>query len=137
MTSIVVDTNVLVSFLTDRDEAQQARAEELLHAAARRELDLVFHQQVLTELVYVLLNLYQQSRETVSEMLREILALPGVRSIDALKWSQVLDLWPVHMSDFADAVLVVTCRVGRHDAVATFDKALRRRLPKVGLKSYW
>ncbi len=137
MTSIVVDTNVFVSFLTDRDDRQQARAEKLLQSAAQRRVDLVVHQQVLTELLYVLVNFYRQLRKSVSEMLGELLALPGLRTIDTLKWSRLLDLWPDSVPDFADAVLVATCRSGRHDAVATFDQSLRRRLSRLKLKSYW
>jgi predicted nucleic acid-binding protein len=137
MTSVVVDTNVFVSFLTDRDEVQQAQAEELLQAAARRELDLVVHQQVLTELIYVLLNLYGQTRESISEVVRDLLALPGVRTIDALEWSRVLDLWPDHFPDFTDAALTATCRSGRHDFIATLDETFNRRLVRLELESYW
>jgi predicted nucleic acid-binding protein len=137
VTSVVVDTNVFVSFLTDRDKTQQVQAEEVLIAASNRELEVVVHEQVLTELIYVLLNFYDQQGEGVSEVVRDLLALPGVCTIDALEWSRVFDLWPDPIPDFADAVLAATCRSGRHDAIATFDRTFKRRLVRLGLESYW
>ena len=58
MKRIVVDTNVLVSFLTDRDARQQARAARLFEAAAAGEVQLILHQLVATELIYVLRTVY-------------------------------------------------------------------------------
>lgn len=137
MTRILVDTNVLVSFLTDRDVEQQARAAQLLEAAAGRELELVLHQQVLSELVCVLANLYGRPCHEVSDTLRELIALPGIVVMSDLPWGLVLELWPVQLPDFADAALVAACRVGDHDAIATFDHAFRRRLPALGIQTLW
>jgi predicted nucleic acid-binding protein len=137
MTSIVVDTNVLLSFLTDRDAAQQKKSSDLLRAAASRDLELVLHQQVVTEIIYVLMNRYGQSRGHTAEIIADLLALPGVVTVDRLEWSGVLALWPKPFRDFSDAVLAATCRSGRHDAVATFDETFKRLLEGQGLQSYW
>jgi len=137
MTSVMVDTNVLVSFLTDRDAEQQDRAAELIQRAAARDLELVIHQQVLTELIYVLLNLYGQSRESTAQVVADLLALPGVRVVDAVEWSRVLALWPQPFRDFTDAVLAATCRSGSHESVATFDEAFKRLLGRLELRSLW
>lgn len=137
MTSIVVDTNILLSFLTDRDAAQQEKASDLLRAAASRDLELVLHQQVVTEIIYVMMNRYEQSCGHTAEIIAELLALPGVVTVDKLEWSSVLALWPKPFRDFSDAVLAATCRSGRHDAVATFDESFKRLLELHGLQSYW
>ena len=137
MTSIVVDTNVLLSFLTDRNVAQQEKASDLLRAAASRDLEVVLHQQVVTEIIYVLMNRHGQSRGHTAEIIADLLALPGVVTVDRLEWSGVLALWPKPFRDFSDAVLAATCRSGRHDAVATFDESFKRLLELHGLRSYW
>jgi predicted nucleic acid-binding protein len=137
MTSVVVDTNVLISFLTDRNEKQQELAQGVLQAAADRELDLMVHQQVLTELIYVLLNVYGQRRERVSEVVRDLVALPGVCIVDTIEWSRVFDLWPDPFSDFTDAVLAVSCETARNEAIVTFDEDFKRRLIRLGLSSFW
>lgn len=137
MKRIVLDTNVLVSFLTDRDPRQQARAAELFTAASRAEVELVLHQIVATELVYVLRNLYRVEARRIAATIGELLALPGLLTSDDLPWAAVLDLWPATIPDFADAVLVAGTRAGRHDAIATFDLAFRRRLTRLGFISHW
>ena len=137
MKRVVLDTNVLVSFLTDRDPQQQARAAELVTAASRGEVELVLHQIAATELVYVLQNLYRVETRRVAATIGELIALPGLLTSDDLPWAAVLALWPSAIGDFADAVLVAATRAGRHDAIATFDLAFRRRLGRLGLASYW
>jgi predicted nucleic acid-binding protein len=137
VTSVVVDTNVLISFLTDRDPEQQARATELLTRAADRELDVVLHQVVVMETVYVLRNLYGVSREDTASLVRELLAMPGVSAVDEMPWSVVLGLWPTPFAELADGALAAVAKVGRHDAVATFDEAFQRKLRRLGLASYW
>jgi len=75
---LLLDTNVLISFLTNRNRAQQDRATELLESAADGHLDLLVHQAVLFELAHVLLNLYGRKPEEVRQILEGLLSLPGV-----------------------------------------------------------
>lgn len=137
MRRVVLDTNVLISFLTDRDARQQAKAAELIAAGSRGELELVLHQIAATELVYVMQNIYRVDARRVADTIGELLELPGLSTVDELPWPTVLELWPSRIADFADAVLVAAARAGRHDAIATFDLSFRRRLSRVGLVSYW
>lgn len=137
MTRVVVDTNVLVSFLTDRDLPQQGQAASLLTRAAAGEIQVILHQTVAMELAYVLRNLYRMNSEDVALLLRDLLALPGVVVTDRLPWSTVLDLWPSHVPDLADAILAAVASVDRCDAIATFDRTFRRRMAKLGVKSFW
>jgi predicted nucleic acid-binding protein len=134
---IVLDTNVLVSFLTDRDPAQQARAAKLFAAAASGADELVLHQMVVSEMVYVLTNLYRLDASTVAAILADLLALPGVRPLDSVDWPAVLELWPGRFTDFTDACLAAVARQGRFDAVATFDRPFARRLAREGLTTVW
>jgi predicted nucleic acid-binding protein len=54
MREVLVDTNVLVSFFTDRNKEQQERAAALFRAASERELTLVVHAISMSEMIYVL-----------------------------------------------------------------------------------
>lgn len=137
MTSVVVDTNVIASFLTDRSPTQQACAAALFEAAQARRLEIVLPQIVVAELVYVLQNLYKVSREETAATVGDLLALPGLRTVDSLPWPRVFELWPGVLPDFADAALAATCEDAHCDSVATFDVAFRRRLAHIGLVSFW
>lgn len=129
MTSVIVDTNVVLSYLTDRDEHQQDQA-ALLFEAAGADTKLVVHQQVVTEMVYALVNHYDQARALVSSVVEEFLALPGVEIVDALRWSRVLVLWPETYRDFTDAVLADLASAYRSAPIATFDEAFSKCLER-------
>ena len=137
MTAILLDTNVLISFLTDRNKRQQESASALFETGARSEADLMVHQMVLSEMVYVLMNLYDMDSEAVAPILGELLDLPGIRPLDDLSWSTVLELWPERVPDFADACLAAAAKHGHLDSIATFDRQFVKRLHKEGIRSYW
>ena len=136
MRRIVLDTNVLISFLTDRNAEQQAQATELFEAAAEGETELILHQMVISEMVYVLGNLYQVEVAEIAGMIDDLLCSPGVRPVDEVVWSRILELWPDTFKDFADAVLAAVTLEERFDVVATFDQAFARQLRRAGLKSW-
>jgi predicted nucleic acid-binding protein len=137
MNQILVDTNVLVSFLTDRDASQQEKAAELFAAAASGGAALVLHQVVITELVHVLSNVYRLAAADVAATVGDLLALPGVATLDEIAWPVVLDLWPGKIPGFTDAVLAAVAQVGRYEVIATFDLKLRRALRRRGTRSCW
>lgn len=134
---IVVDTNVLVSFLTNRDERQQEQAGQLFREAAEGKCALILHQVVLSEMVYVLLTVYSISAQEVSQTLNDLLAMPGTLAVDSISWALLLSLWPDRIPTFADAALAAIVTQGGYDEVATFDRPLRSRLKRQGLRSHW
>jgi len=137
MSRIVLDTNVLLSFLIDRDPQQQEEAARLFENAAAGDHVLILHQMVITEMVYVLFNLYGREKIEIAEMLEEILALPEITLVDEIVWSLLLQVWPEKVPDFTDAALTAVMIQGRYDALATFDQPFRKKLVKQGLKPYW
>ncbi len=137
MKRIVLDTNVVVSFLTDRDAEQQALAAALFESAAAGETELVLHQMVISELVYVLGNYYRVETPEVARLVDDLLSSSGLRPVDDVTWTRVLELWPDEFSDFADGVLAAVTLEGRFDAIATFDQKFTKQLRRKQLDSYW
>ena len=137
MKEVLVDTNVLVSFFTDRNQEQQERADALFRAAASRELTLAVHAISISEMVYVLRNLYKVEPPKIAQAIRLLLAMPGVVAIGEVVWSLVLERWPETISSLGDAVLAATAVEGSYDAVATFDAPFGKKLAKQGSASYW
>jgi predicted nucleic acid-binding protein len=132
---VVIDTNVLVSFLTDRDRRQQEMAAELFQEASVGRVELVLHQTAVTEMVYVLTNLYHVPPAEVHGILADLLALPGVRPVNDVAWRHVLAVWPSPISAFGDAVIAT---VGKsYDALATFDGPFSKKLRRMGVPLYW
>ena len=136
MRQILLDTNVLLSFLTDRDPRQQEQAAELFRQASEGNQILLLHQAALTEMVFVLLNVYRTSAKETAQILDELLDMPGTQTLDSLSWPLILDFWPDKVPDFGDAVLAAVARQGHYE-VATFDAKLAKRLAQQKISAAW
>jgi len=133
MKKIVLDTNILISFLTDRNPAQQETAEEFFELAASLRAVLLCQQEMISEFVYVMDSVYRVSKHDIREMLVDFFAMPGVELISELDFAQVAKLWPERISDYGDAVIASLCKKTKGAAVATFDRKFRRELTAAGL----
>lgn len=105
MKRIVIDTNVVVLFLTDRDLRQQELAARLFQDAAAGSCEILLHQTVISELVYMLRNLYKQTPQDVAEITRELSEMPGVSVMDEMPWGDLFSIWPRDIETYADAAL--------------------------------
>jgi predicted nucleic acid-binding protein len=134
---ILVDANVLISFVTDRDLKQQEQADNLFKAAADQRHRLILHTISISEMVYVLINIYAFPRWSAAAALGKLLSMPGVVPEGVVFWNEVLALWPESISNLGDAVVASVAAQGSYEAVATFDRPLRKKLAKLGARSYW
>lgn len=134
---IVVDANVFVSFLVERNEAQRSAAKALLESAADGEIIAVITQFAVFEVTYVLQSFYGIAAADVATLLREMIALPGVAVIDDCPWKKVFEYWPERLPGLADAATVAVAVTNRYDGVATFDKKMLSRMRGLGVDSYW
>jgi predicted nucleic-acid-binding protein len=129
---VLPDTNVLLSFLTDRNRVQQEECATLFEAASKQELQLLLHQNVLVEMVYVLQNIYELPPKFARDTLQSVVDLPGVEAIHELDWNQVLGFWPAVVPDFGDAILASVAKQ-KGLCVFTFDRKLRSRLQRLSI----
>jgi predicted nucleic acid-binding protein len=134
---IVIDANVFISVVTERDHRQREAAKALLVAAEDGELAVVIPQFVIFEIVHVLRNFYDVPANDVASLIGDAIALPGVVITDACPWKQVLAYWPDPLSSIVDAAIVASAITNRCDAVATFDRKLARQMRSLGIEPYW
>ena len=135
MKKYIIDTNALISFVTDRNLAQQEIVAPLFEAASRLKCTLVCHQFVLTEFVFVMDKVYGTPKETINAMLRDLTAMPGVEVHQQTDFSVLLSFWPSKIADFGDALIAATGKAMKGATIVTFDLKFKSALKKLGLES--
>ena len=137
MQRVIVDANVFVSYLTGRNEKQYETARALLQEAEDGNLIAIVPQFVVFEVTYVLQSGYAVAGQRLATMIRDLLAFPGVETIDDCPWKRVFEIWQNPLADLADAAIVAVAVAKRYDAVATFDRKFANRLDDFGVAAYW
>lgn len=132
MKKIVLDTNVLISFVTDRNSAQQEKAEKIFSRATQG-TTILCQQEVISEFVYVLDSVYRVDKHEIRQMLLDFVNLPGIEVVAGLDFDLIAKLWPQRISDYGDAVIAALCKSTRNAAVATFDRKFGKELAAAGL----
>ncbi|MDX1996556.1 MAG: PIN domain-containing protein [Thermoanaerobaculia bacterium] len=128
MRSVVIDTNALVSFLTDRHPEQQDEVRRIFQAAVEGALRLVVPLSVLSETVFVLTKQYGISPSAVAEVFRQLLAEPRITVGDHfLDLDDLLSLWPDSLPSFVDSLFAAAVLRNGYE-FATFDQKLSRFL---------
>ena len=133
MKKYIIDTNVLISFVTDRSPAQQETVAPLFAAASRLKCKLICHQFVLTEFVFVMDKVYETPKETINAMVRDFIVMPGVELCQETDFGILLALWPNAIADFGDAFVAATGKAVKEAIIVTFDAKFQSALKLVGL----
>lgn len=134
MKKYFIDTNALISFVTDRNQRQQEVVAPLFADAAHGKCSLGCHLYALAEFAFVMEKVYNTDKETIRNILRDFLSMPGVTVIHDVDISLVLQYWPDSIPDFGDALLAAVAKKQKGYLVVTFDKKFQSRLKKLGLE---
>ena len=134
---VVIDTNALISFVTDRDLDQQNRIAELFEKVANLEILVLCPQNVLTEFVYVLENVYGLGQSVIKEMLTDFILMPGVEVVHELDLEILFAYWPEKIPDYGDAIVASVCKARKGSKVATFDRKFKSALKKLSIPSLY
>ncbi len=133
MKKIIIDTNCLISFVSNRNPAQQEKIATLFDNARRLKKLIVCHHHVLSEFVFVLTSVYSVKAKNVQKMLADLVAMPGISYTSDVDIQTLLSLWPENISDYGDAVIAAYCKKTKGTKIATFDKKFNKALTRAGL----
>ncbi len=134
--TIVIDTNALISFVTDRNESQQDKIAELFENAAGLRMSILCPQNVLTEFVYVLEKVYDISKSVIKQMISDFVSMPGIEIVHEVNLRILFSYWPDKIPDYGDAIVTSVCRARKGAMVATFDHKFCAALKRIGLSVY-
>jgi predicted nucleic acid-binding protein len=121
---LVVDTNVLVRYLTNDDTAQAARVRRLLH-----QRDVFVPLTVLLETEWVLRGVFDFPPKEVAKALRSFAGLPRV-TLETPEAAATALEWAEQGLDFADALHLTAAQA--HEGFVSFDKGLARTARRLG-----
>ena len=122
---IALDTNVLVRFLTQDDDAQFQVAADLIEGCTRDVPGYVCR-EVMIELVWVLERAYKYSREEIAEALLSIVTASQLSVENAQDIASVVSLYRKEGYDFADIMIRQAAQRTENRILKTFDQKLAR-----------
>ena len=133
MKKIVIDTNCLLSFVTNRNSEQQEKVSNLFHEAGQLKTVILCHHHVVSEFVFVLSSVYETDKEKIQEILSDLIVMPGVMTVSEVNLQTVLSLWPAIIADYGDAIIAAYSKNTKGTAVATFDKKFSKAMQRAGV----
>ena len=122
---IALDTNVLVRFLTQDDDAQFQVATGLIEGCTRDAPGYVCR-EVMIELVWVLERAYKYSREEIAEALLSIVTASQLSVENAQDIASVVNLYRKEGYDFADLMIRQAAQRTENRILKTFDQKLAK-----------
>ncbi len=78
MKKVIIDTNCLLSFVTDRNAAQQEKVSKLFHDAAQLKTVILCPHHVISEFIFVLSSVYGTEAERIHSILSDLIVMPGI-----------------------------------------------------------
>ena len=122
---IALDTNVLVRFLAQDDDAQFQVAAGLIEGCTRDVPGYVCR-EVMIELVWVLERAYKYSHEEIAEALLSIVTASQLSVENAQDIASVVNLYRKEGYDFADLMIRQAAQRTENRVLKTFDQKLAR-----------
>jgi predicted nucleic acid-binding protein len=117
----LVDTNVLLRFLTGEPVAQALATKKFFARAATGELVLEVSPVIVAETLYTLLSYYEIERKEAVEKIATLLRQPGFKVRDTNEVFSALERLKMANVGFADAFLAAS-GAGEDIPVASFDR---------------
>lgn len=116
----ILDTNILIRYLTNDTPEQTKRIEKLfIHA---KDKSLIIPDVILIEIVYVLLSYYELNRRHVIEKITAIITFEKFK-INTLLIQKTLEIFEINPISFVDAYLLALT-ITNDNTLYTFDKKL-------------
>jgi predicted nucleic-acid-binding protein len=133
--SVVIDTNLLVRYLTEDDPQKANSVDVLLNRAGRRELRILIPSIVVAELVWVLESFYKLIADKITELVEAILNTPGIDVQDKGIIKAALKLYRSKEIDLIDAWIIEFAKAKGAKRIYTFDKKHFRNIEEVEIIS--
>jgi predicted nucleic-acid-binding protein len=120
-----VDANVLLQFLIRDDEGQFQKVSKEIAKAKAGSQKLVLVSEVIAEVVYVMMGVYQVSRLELASVLQDVVRSDYLEVPDRVELMQALTLFGSSSLDFVDVLLMARAKKAKADLL-TYDKKVQK-----------
>lgn len=131
----MIDTNLLVRYLTDDDPQKAKAVDTLLNRANKGELKILIPSVVVAELVWVLESFYKLAAAEITELVESILNTPGVDIQDKWIIKAALKIYRSKEIDLVDAWIIEFAKAKGAKKIYTLDKKHFRNAEEVEIIS--
>ena len=122
---IALDTNVIVRFLVQDDEAQGTIAKNLIDSLSEREPGYICR-EVIIEVVWVLERAYQLTRTQIVPAIEGLISSRELIIEDVERVGTALSQYLAGGAGFSDRMILLASENAQCSKLATFDKTLAR-----------
>lgn len=119
---VVIDTNILVRYLTNDDPSKAKAVDSFLNKALKGEFKILIPSIVIAELVWVLESFYEIKANEIAELIEAVVNTPGVEVTDKSIIIFALKLYRAKNMDFIDAWIIEFAKNSNVNTIYTFDK---------------
>lgn len=119
MSKNLLDTNLIIRFLTNDDKKKVLRVEKLLGDKTNENILL---DTIVAEIIWVLSSYYALTKEDISEKIRALIHVDTVEC-NAFLLNRSLTIWSENNISYIDAYLATVAELG-HMTLYTYDKKL-------------
>ncbi len=119
---VVIDTNLLVRYLTEDDHSKAKAVDTLLSRAGKGEIKIIIPSIVIAELVWVLESFYKMEAQEIAELVEAVLNTPGLDVTDKSIINSALKAYKTRKIDMIDAWIMEFAKATGVRTIYTFVK---------------
>ena len=121
---IGLDTNILVRYITQDDEAQAALANRLIEASCTKQTPGHVAQIVLCELVWVLCRAYGYGKQQIIPVIERLLSAAEIEVQHEGIARAALEAWRNGPADYSDYLIALANQAAGCEVTYSFDSRL-------------
>ena len=118
---VLLDTNVLIRFLTKDHDEHYALSYKIFEQIESGKIEALLMDFILAEVVYVLRRIYKYDKSDIALALKKMLLYNHLFTENKLVTFEALDIYADQNIDFADAMLCAKRKIEGFEIVS-FDK---------------
>ena len=122
---ILLDTNVVIRFLTRDHEEYYHKSVEIFRDIESGKKEALLMDFIFAEIIYVLKRIYKYSKNDIASVLKKLLLYKNLYTENKLITFEALEIYADKNIDFADAMLCAKQKLEGFEIIS-FDKDLER-----------